>query len=48
MGEFVSEEIAAGLVKGVIKEWTLEEPLVVINGLKVVDEKFPKLRLCIN
>lgn len=46
--DFVHKEIAAAVAKGVVKEWTLEESPVVVNGLKEVDDKLPKLGLCIN
>lgn len=46
--DFVTTELQAALAKGVVKEWTLEQSPVVVNGLKVVDDKLPKLRLCIN
>ena len=45
---FVEEELQGMLRKGVVKEWAAPEPPVVINGLRVVDEKAPKLRLCLN
>jgi len=46
--DFVSQELASILEKGVIKEWAGLEPPVVTNGLLVVDDRAPKLRLCIN
>ena len=45
---FLEEELDGMLAKGVVKEWAAADPPVVVNGLRVVDEKFPKLRLCIN
>ena len=45
---FVSQEVASILEKGVIREWAGLEPPVVTNGLLVVDDRAPKLRLCIN
>jgi hypothetical protein len=47
-GSFTQEELAGMLAKGLIKEWAAEEPPVVVNGLRVVDDKAPKLRLCLN
>ena len=44
---FLEEELDGMLAKGVVKEWAAADPPVVVNGLRVVDEKFPKLRLCI-
>ena len=46
--EFVSAEIVSMLGKGVIQEWTQPTPPTVINPIRVVDEKAPKLRFCIN
>lgn len=45
---FVTEEVASMLEKGVVKEWGAAEPPVLVNGLRVVDDRAPKLRLCIN
>ena len=47
-GGFLREELEGMLRKGVVKEWAAPEPPVVVNGLRVVDDKAPKLRLCIN
>ena len=46
--DFVSAELGSMLEKGVVKEWAAEEAPTVINGLRVVDDKAPKLRLCLN
>ncbi len=46
--EFAKGEIKAMASKGVIQNWGAREPPRVVNGLLVVDEKFPKLRLCLN
>ncbi|GAX86439.1 hypothetical protein CEUSTIGMA_g13849.t1 [Chlamydomonas eustigma] len=46
--EFVTKELEDMLKKKVVKEWAARETPVVINGLRVVDDKLPKLRLCIN
>ena len=46
--DFVKEELEGMLRKKVVKEWAWSEDPVVINGLRVVDEKWPKLRLCLN
>jgi hypothetical protein len=45
--QHVREEIPKLLAKGVVVEIT-QAHAVVINGLKVVDAKAPKLRICIN
>ena len=45
---FVDSELAKALAKGVIAEWPFADPPTVVSGLKVVDDKLPKLRLCIN
>ncbi|KAL0018834.1 hypothetical protein WJX77_008499 [Trebouxia sp. C0004] len=45
--DFVQAEVARGLHKGVIARWPFKQPPTV-NGLRVVDDKLPKLRLCIN
>ena len=45
---FVDTELVKALAKGVIAEWPFPEPPTVVNGLKVWDDKLPKLRLCIN
>ena len=44
---FVQEELDSCERKGVIKRWTLQKPPTVVNGLKVVDDKPEKLRLCL-
>lgn len=44
---FVQEELESCEKKGVIKKWTLQEPPTVVIGLKVVDDKPEKLRLCL-
>ena len=44
---FVQEELESCEKKGVIKKWTLHETPTVVNGLKVVDDKPEKLRLCL-
>ena len=41
-------ELVKALAEGVIAEWPFPEPPTVVNGLNVVDDKLPKLRLCIN
>lgn len=46
--QFATEEVQAMLSKRVIKRWTEEQQPVVINGLLVCTDKFPKLRLCLN
>ena len=46
--DFVAEELQGMLLKGVVKLWQDKEDPVVVNGLRVVDDKLPKLRLCIN
>ncbi|KAL0018826.1 hypothetical protein WJX77_004908 [Trebouxia sp. C0004] len=46
--DFVQAEVARGLHKGVIARWPFKQPPTVVNGLRVVDDKLPKLRLCIN
>lgn len=45
---FTQQEVAAALRQGVIKVWTPLTGPTVVNGLRVVDDKLPKLRLCIN
>ncbi|KAL0030847.1 hypothetical protein WJX77_009431 [Trebouxia sp. C0004] len=45
---FVDTKLDKALAKGIIGEWPFPEPPTVVNGLKVVDDKLPKLRLCIN
>lgn len=45
---FVDTELVKALAKGVIAEWPFPDPPTVVNGLKVVDDKIPKLKLCIN
>ena len=47
-GEFLREELAGMLEAQVIKRWEAKEPPVVVNGIRIVDEKLPKLRFCIN
>ena len=46
--DFVLEELEGMRQKGVVKEWADVEEPVVVNGLRVVDDKAPKLRLCLN
>lgn len=46
--DFTTTEIASMLSKGVVKEWPFPEPPTVINAIRVVDDKAPKLRFCIN
>ena len=46
--DFVTKELVAALTKGEIEECTVDQPPEFINGLRVVDDKLPKLRLCIN
>lgn len=45
---FVQVEIESCLKKEVIKKWTVQEPPTIVNGLKMVDDKPEKLRLCLN
>jgi len=46
--EFVTKEVGEMVAKGVVKEWAAASKPVVVNGLRVVDDKAPKLRLCLN
>ena len=46
--DFVQAEVAKGIHKGLIARWPFSQPPTVVNGLRVVDDKLPKLRLCIN
>ena len=45
--EFVRQELQKALDKGVIKQWTFQEPPHVVNGLKIVEGR-DKNRMCIN
>lgn len=46
--DYVAAELEACMLKGVVKEWKFDKPPRVRCGLKVVDDKLPKLRLCVN
>ena len=45
---FVDEEVTKAVAKGVVAKWPFTHPPTVVNGLRVVDDKLPKLGLCIN
>eukprot|EP00798_Chlamydomonas_sp_ICE-L_P003514 gene3514-biopygen21247 len=46
--DFTRGEVVAMKRKGVVRVWDGVEAPVVVNGLRVVEDKLPKLRLCIN
>ena len=46
--DFAASEIATLVKLGVIQPWTLEEPIIVINGMGVVEERKGKLRLVVD
>lgn len=46
--EFARQEVASALRQGVIRVWGGSVAPTVVNGLLVVDDKAPKLRLCTN
>lgn len=46
--DFVAGEVQSMLQKGVIQPWTAPHPPVVVNGLLVCTDKWPKLRLCLS
>lgn len=45
--DFVGSEITKGIAKGVMAVWPGPDPPTIVNGIKVVDDKFPKLRFCL-